>query len=112
MCKKKKTLLQLHFSKVETPSGLRTSSPAVESLASMVKLRTNADSGWRARQLVSQLSSLTQVEVAISRLVTSTKRTALRVSAQLRTQQSGHRGLGRRRCSGNVGRERWPSPIG
>lgn len=56
----------------------------------MAKLRTNADAGLRARQLLSQLSSLTQVEVEISRLVTSTKRTALRVSAQLRTLQSGH----------------------
>lgn len=56
----------------------------------MANLRTNADAGLRARQLLSQLSSLTQVEVEISRLVTSTKRTALRVSAQLRTLQSGH----------------------
>lgn len=70
----------------------------------MAKLRTNADARLRAGQLLSQLSSLTQVEVEISRLVTSTKRTALRVSAQLRTQQPGHGQEGRRRCSGNVGR--------
>lgn len=67
-----------------------TSSPAVASLGSMAKLETNGDVGLRARQLLSPFSSLIQVEVEISRLVTSTKRTALRVSAQLRTQQSGN----------------------
>lgn len=55
----------------------------------MARLGTNT--GLRARQLLSPLSSLTQVEVEMSRLVTSTKRTVLRVSAQLRTEQSGHR---------------------
>lgn len=55
----------------------------------MAKLETNGDVGLRARQLLSPFSSLIQVEVE-TRLVTSTKRTALRVSAQLRTQQSGN----------------------